>query len=191
MSSKEIGWRLINSLHPFNPRFHSEFHAKPDLYGPFWILTSLIATLFIAGNISRYIKMGKNDFEYNFTIIPMAAGIIYGVGIGLPALIHLGVKLLGNNSQTPTPLVNAIGIYGYSFSSLLLVSMFCAIPSSWFQWLLITYAAFASITFLTKTYWSELKENLEPKHRWIAIVLICIVQLVLLLMFKIYFFKHV
>jgi hypothetical protein len=175
VSSKEIGWRIIHSLHPFNPRFHSEFHAKPDLYGPFWILTSLIVTLFIAGNISRYVKVGKDKFEYNFTIVPIAASIIYGLGIGLPLLIHFCVKFFGNNVQSSTPIVNAIGIYGYSFTSFLLISMLCAVPKNWLQWLLISYAAITSVGYLIKTYWNELKENLDAKVRWIAIGLICAV----------------
>ena len=126
-----MGLRLAHSLVPFNPRFHQLYHAKPDLYGPFWILTSLIASLFIAGNLSRYIRLGKKDFEYNFTVIPIAAGIIYGVGLGLPLLISYLLKWFGNNVSEGTPVASAIGIYGYSFSSFLLVSILCAIPIDW------------------------------------------------------------
>ena len=115
--------RFLHSLIPFNPRFHPIYHAKPDLYGPFWILTSLIASVFIAGNISRYIRLGKADFKYNFTIIPEAASVIYGVGIGLPLLVHYGIKFFGNNVQETTPMISAIGIYGYSFSSFLVVTI--------------------------------------------------------------------
>ena len=34
--------------------------------------------MFISGNVSRYIRLGKAEFEYNFFIIPIAAGVIYG-----------------------------------------------------------------------------------------------------------------
>lgn len=123
--------RLGHSLIPFNPKFHSIYQAKPDLYGPFWILTTLIASLFIAGNLSRYIQVGKKDFEYNFTVIPIAAGIIYGVGVGLPLLIHSTQKWFGNNVRPPTPLTSSIGIYAYSFSSFMVVTVLCAIPVNW------------------------------------------------------------
>ena len=59
VSSRDVGLWLGHSLVPFNPRFHPLYHAKPDLYEPFWILTSLIASLFIAGNLSRYFRLGK------------------------------------------------------------------------------------------------------------------------------------
>ena len=97
LSSKEFCIRFLYSLIPFNSGFHPLYHAKPDLYGPFWILTSLIAALFISGNISRYVRLGKADFKYNFTVIPVAASIIYGVGIGLPLLLHYAIKYFGRN----------------------------------------------------------------------------------------------
>ena len=173
VSSRDVGLRLGHSLIPFNPRFHPLYHAKPDLYGPFWILTSLIASLFIAGNISRYIRQGKDKFEYNFTVIPIAAGVLYGVGLGLPLLISSLLKWFGSNIRKGTPVVSAIGIYGYSFSSFLFVSMICAIPIDWLQWLFISYAALTSIGFLIRTYWTEFSDNLEPAKRFIAIALIC------------------
>jgi hypothetical protein len=147
-------------------------------------------SLFISGNISRFIRDGPEDFEYNFTVIPVAAFIIYGVGICFPLVIKLLLNLYGT-SDSQTPLVNAVGIYGYSFSSFLITSILCAIPSDTWQWLLITYSAVTSVGFLMRTYWDDFKESLEAKVRWIAVGFICAVQLILLLIFKIYFFKHV
>lgn len=191
ISTHEVLLRLGLSLVPLTPRFHRLYHEKPDLYGPFWVLTSVIASLFISGNLSRYIRLGAEDFEYNFTIIPIAAGIIYGLGLGLPLVIHAAQQWFGSNATTPTPITTAIGIYGYSFSSFLLVTILCAIPVDWLQWLLIIFGAVTSLGFLMRTYWDEFSQNLDTQTRWIAVGLLCAVQLVLLLMFKLYFFKHV
>jgi heme/copper-type cytochrome/quinol oxidase subunit 4 len=38
------------------------------------------------------------------------------------------------------------------------------------------------------TFWNDLNEQLEPKKRLIVIGAICVVQLVFLLIFKLYFF---
>ena len=95
VSTREVVQRLGYSLVPFHPKFHEIYHAKPDLYGPFWILTTLVTSLFISGNLSRYIRLGKKDFEYNFTIVPFSAGVIYGVGFGLPVLVHSMQKWFG------------------------------------------------------------------------------------------------
>lgn len=192
VTTSDIVERLMHSLVPFSPKFHQIYHSKPDLYAPFWILTSLIAMLFIAGNLSRYLKLeDKDKFEYNFSVIPVASGIIYGFGVGLPVVVHSSQRWFGTNTRPQTPLASAIGIYGYSFSSFLVVSILCAIPVNWLQWLLVTYAAVTSLGLLSRTYWQEFQDNLEPNHRWIGIALICLVQLVLLLIFKVYFFKTV
>ena len=70
------------------------------MYGPFWIWTTLICLLFISGNISRYIRLGYEDFTYNFTVIPIACSIVYGVGIGLPLLMKIVLNLYGTDSST-------------------------------------------------------------------------------------------
>ena len=54
VTTEDIRDRLLFSLVPFNGRFHTAFKAKPDLYGPLWIYTTLIIMLAISGNLSRY-----------------------------------------------------------------------------------------------------------------------------------------
>lgn len=133
VSSNEIVQRLVHSLIPFSPHFHPIFHSKPDLYGPFWILTTMIAMLFIVANLTRYIEVGRKEFEYNFTVIPFSAGVIYGVGLGLPTIVHSCQKWFGSGVRQArvTPLTSAIGIYGYSFSSFIVVTILCSIPINW------------------------------------------------------------
>ena len=116
--------------------------------------------------------------------------VLYGIGLGLPLLVKCLVNTYGV-SENPTPLVNAVGIYGYSFGSFIITSLLCAIPLDWLQWLLISYSAITSLSFLISVYWSDFKSSLEPKYRWAIIFLLCAAQLTLLVCFKVYFFKHV
>ena len=74
--------------------FYTHYKAKPDLYGPLWIYTTLIVILAIAGNFSRGLHQGK-DFTYNFTFVPIAAAVVYGIGIGLPFALKLLMRMLG------------------------------------------------------------------------------------------------
>ena len=184
---------MAGSLIPFRyNNFYATYSEKPDLYGPFWILTTIIITLFIAGNIERYARSEEaDDFEYNFRLIPVAAMILYGVGFGLPLLLKFILNLYGTSEEETTPLVTTVGIYGYSFSSFIITTLICAIPIDWLQWLAIAYSAISSGVFLVRMYWEDFKKNLDGKIRWIAILILCIVQLTLLLIFKLYFFKHV
>ena len=107
VSTDDIRNRLITSLIPFNSRFHQLykdkqqlcmgvwFGWKPDLYGPFWIYTTLIIMLAIAGNLSRYFQMGSAGFTYNFNFIPVAATVLYSMALGLPLALKVLMRFLG------------------------------------------------------------------------------------------------
>jgi NADH:ubiquinone oxidoreductase subunit 5 (subunit L)/multisubunit Na+/H+ antiporter MnhA subunit len=83
-----------------------------------------------------------------------------------------------------------LGIYGYSFSSLIIAAFLCCIPSNGLRWGLICYSAVSSMGFLMITYWNDLKENLDGKKRVIVIGIICGIQMVFFLIFKLYFFRN-
>lgn len=155
-------------------------------------MTTIICTVFIAGNIERYAQTEEGkDFEYNFRLIPVAALILYGVGIGLPCFLKFMLNLYGTSEEPAKPIVTTVGIYGYSFSSFIITTLICAIPIEWLQWLAIAYSAIASGSFLIRMYWEDFKQNLDGKIRWVAILILCLVQLTLLLVFKLFFFKHI
>ena len=124
-------------------------------------MTTLVLVLFVAGNIERYSRHAEiepaegeeiAEFEYNYHLIPTAMFVLYGVGLGLPLLVKCLINTYGF-AENPTPLVNAVGIYGYSFSSFIITCLLCSIPSDGLQWLLITYSAVTSLTFLMSAYW--------------------------------------
>jgi NADH:ubiquinone oxidoreductase subunit 5 (subunit L)/multisubunit Na+/H+ antiporter MnhA subunit len=179
---------------PINKMFYTYYKEKPDLYGPFWIYTTLVVVIAMMGNLARYIdlviKEDSAKFEENYEFVPVAATVIYSIGFGLPLLLKLIMKFMGTGFFSSSYL-EVLGIYGYSFTSFILTAFLCCIPSETIRWLLIGYSALTSTAFLMITYWNDLKENLEGKKRIIVIGIICIVQLVFFLIFKLYFFKHV
>lgn len=70
----DIKQKLISSLIPFNKNFHELAEKNPDLYGPFWIYTTLIFLVSLAGNLSNYVhSQDTSAFRYNFEFIPNAA----------------------------------------------------------------------------------------------------------------------
>mmetsp|Transcript_999 Transcript_999/g.1795 ORF Transcript_999/g.1795 Transcript_999/m.1795 type:complete len:185 (-) Transcript_999:165-719(-) len=177
---------------PFNQKFYSEYSNKPDLYGPFWILWTLVVVLTIAGNLSRYLEEeDTSKFTYTFHIVPISISVLFGIGIGLPLAIRFIVNMVGSGDST-VPLLHGIGIYCYSFSSFLISSLLCGmIPIEIIQWLLIIYSALTSIMFLVSTYWADLSATLDSSKRLVVVAGICSTQLTLLLIFKLYFFHHV
>ena len=49
--------------------------GNPDLYGPFWIATTVVIILFLTGTISQYLahrsgdEEAKQKFAYNFQLL--------------------------------------------------------------------------------------------------------------------------
>jgi uncharacterized membrane protein len=103
VSSKQLIKRVGLAMIPFSQKFMTDYNAKPDLYGPFWVLTTLICTLFISSNLYCYIMFNQKDDESSsgitFRAIPTAAAVIYGVGIGLPLLMKLLLSFYGTGAQ--------------------------------------------------------------------------------------------
>ena len=102
LTSKQFIKRLGFAMVPFNKSFVMEYNRQPDLYGPFWVLTTLVCTLFISSNLYYYINFSQDKDEalgITFKQIPIAAAVIYGVGFGLPLLMKLVLNLYGTRQQ--------------------------------------------------------------------------------------------
>ena len=114
---------------PFNQKFQAEYTKKPDLYGPFWLLWTLVVVLAISGNLSRYLEFeDPSKFTYTFSIVPTSITVLFGVVVIVPVGIRLAIKFFGH-TEPSVPLIHGIGIYSYSLSSFLIASLLCgAIP---------------------------------------------------------------
>lgn len=79
--------------------FLDNIRNNPDLWGPFWICTSIIFLLSCFGNLSSFISsgVGENKFENNFKFVPYSSIIVYSIGFLLPFLLGMSLKCLGNN----------------------------------------------------------------------------------------------
>ena len=121
--------------------------------------------------------------------MPVAVGVVYFIGFGLPLAIKLIMKFFGTGIFESS-YIEVLGIYGYSFSSFLISCLLSAIPFSALQWILIGYSMVISTLFLGITYWSDLAQHLNGKARLACIGLVCAVHITMLLIFRLYFFKH-
>ena len=56
------------------PSFAEVLQDKPDLYGPFWIATTLIGVIILASSLMHFFH---NPSEaYNFNFLSMAASLV-------------------------------------------------------------------------------------------------------------------
>ncbi len=155
VSTADIITRLIWASFPFNGKFHSEYNRKPDIYGPIWILLTLIVAITVATNFSRYL-VSSGNFTYQLTVFPIALGCLFSICLGLPLAIYYFVKCFGDRESTVT-LVYGIGMYCYSFTAFLLSTLICGfVTNSAVRWVLLAYSTFTSVLFLINVYWIDL-----------------------------------
>jgi hypothetical protein len=61
--------RCWAALYP-RANFLDVLEGNPDLYGPFWIATTVVFILFLGGTISQYLaKVGDGPFLYDFQLL--------------------------------------------------------------------------------------------------------------------------
>lgn len=180
----EIIKRLIASLIPFNKNFIKLVEKKPDLYGPFWIYTTLIFVVASAGSLTKYIQ-GATEEDYFQKFIPLAMSVIYGIGFCLPLIIKVLMYIFGSE----TSIVLVLNIYAYSFSIYAPIFILC-IPLEKLQWFLLFYAVFSSTCFLLLNFWTELSKYVDNRKYFILAV-IGIFQISLFFVIKLKFFADI
>lgn len=70
---------------------------QPDLYGPFWTLTTTVFSLFVFSSLAASIVayLGGKPVEYDFAKLSVAVGLIYSYGLAFPILLWLALRYLG------------------------------------------------------------------------------------------------
>ena len=184
LETDDIIQRLIASLIPFNKNFINLVEKKPDLYGPFWIYTTLIFIIASAGSLTKYIQ-GATQEDYFQKFIPLAMSVIYGIGFCLPLIIKVLMYIFGSE----TAFVLVLNIYGYSFSIYGPIFILC-IPLEQLQWLLLFYAVLSSTCFLLLNFWKELNKYVDNR-KYFVLGVICIFQVSLYFVIKLKFFADI
>lgn len=188
INSDDFYKRFLYSLIPFNHKFQETTEKNPDLYGPFWIYTTLILTIASCGSLTRFFKGTKinDDKNENFfqEFIPIAASIIYIIGFGLPILLTFLMKAFGSSIN----FVNVICTYGYSFSVFLPAVIFCVSNVNILQWIVLSYACFSSTSLLVVNYWKEL-QNFDSTKKYIICGVVLVIQIGLFILIKMCFFR--
>jgi hypothetical protein len=87
--------------------------GNPDLYGPFWVPTTVIFCLFAGSTIAESIAQTWSGKKYNamdIKSLSFAAGTVYSYVLALPAIIYFTAKYYKANSILLFDLIN---IYGF------------------------------------------------------------------------------
>ena len=105
--------RIIQSFFPTSD-FLATIENNPDLWGPFWIPTTLVVVLFISNSLASAIAAHSNNdkYHYDFNKLTAAAFVICLYGTILPVVVWLACR----KWKIGLSLVDLFSIYGYSWS---------------------------------------------------------------------------
>ncbi|XP_072959231.1 uncharacterized protein [Typha angustifolia] len=184
VDTSDVLERIKDSLFPFRGSFNEKTSDKPDLYGPFWICTTLIFVAAAIGTFVTYVahKLQKKDWNYDINLVTWSAGLFYGY----VTLVPLGLYIILKYLSAPSGLVQLWCLYGYSLFIFIPASCLSIVPVEIFRWLIAGVAGFMSATFLAVNLRSHI---VSAGERWFLIVAgIFLLQLALAMILKLYFF---
>ena len=181
----DIKLKLKGSLIPMNKSFYQSIEVNADLYGPFWIFTTIIFLISLIGNFSSYIHAeDKEKFVYDYNHVPHAIFIIYGFGFGAPLILWLIMKFI---FRIDIDLVTNLCIYGYSYTILIPILLICLIPFKLISTLALLYFLIHSCTFLFYNMYMVIQQKAQ-KSKYVVLGLLGGIQLLLFFFLKFYFF---
>ncbi|WWC92428.1 uncharacterized protein L201_007385 [Kwoniella dendrophila CBS 6074] len=148
---KRVGMAMIP-----RPGFITEnCDGQIDLYGPFWTLTTLILILYITSTLISSITqyLSTSHAESNLPLLSTSISLIYFYGLGVPTLLWGITRWLSVGEWS---LIESLGLYGYSMSIYIPISLLCLIPVGILRWVLIFAAAGSSGYFLVQNIYPVL-----------------------------------
>ncbi|KAK4748836.1 hypothetical protein SAY87_015422 [Trapa incisa] len=184
VDTSDVVERIRESLFPFRGNFNEKISSNPDLYGPFWICTTLI---FVAASIGTFVtylahKIKDKEWEYDINLVTWSAGLFYGYIFVVP----LGLYVILKYFSVPSGLAQLLCLYGYSLFIFLPALCLSIVPLEIFRWLVAGVAGFMSASFVALNLRAHI---MSAGERWHFIVAgIFLLQFALGVALKLYLF---
>lgn len=190
IDTEDVVARMKSLLLPLQSRFFSTLNGRADMYGPFWISSTVIFTLGWTSNFAGWLSYHPTkehpQWQYDFNLLTMASFIIYGYVILAPILSWL----LGMYVQVPLSLAQLVCLFGYSLLIFIPCSIFCVVPLDFVDWISIAVAFAWSTLFITNNLWPTFKQHSAPKAVP-CLAVIAFVHFVFSLVIKFWFFQQI
>eukprot|EP00053_Salpingoeca_punica_P012812 m.115161 g.115161 ORF g.115161 m.115161 type:complete len:312 (+) comp16045_c0_seq1:52-987(+) len=191
VDTEQVVSRVRNSLWPLKNDFLRKIQGRGDLYGPFWISTTLVFLTAMSGNVAHWFATTEEErvtWQYDFSKVSLAATTIYSYVTLVPFAVWLWLRWKVTNSPT---LLDVFCVYGYSIFTYIPVAMLCAVPQfqSAGRWGLILTAMGFSGAVLLLNFYAVLSENKSPALM-AMLLFVAGAHLALAMAFKLYFFDY-
>ncbi|RJE22105.1 Yip1 domain family [Aspergillus sclerotialis] len=186
VDTNEVLRRCVAALYP-RSNFLDVLEGNADLYGPFWIATTVVVILFLTGTISQWLSQkDKDHFEYDFTLLSGAAGLIYGYTGVLPIALWAALRWFGSSTAD---LIECWALYGYSNLVWIAVALVSWSPLTALNWALVGVGFGWTVFFLLRNLYPVLSAT-DAKASKILLVLVIVLHAGLAIAIKILFFAH-
>lgn len=187
--------RIIGSVLPWPGKnfIHVYLRRNPDLYGPFWICTTLVFAIAISGNISNFlVHLGKPNYKYTpeFQKVTIAATAIFSYAWLVPLalwgfLLWRGNKIMNLVSYS---FMEIVCVYGYSLAIYVPAVVIWILPYEWVRWCSVVVALCLSGSVLVMTFWPTVRDD-HPKVMVATMAAIVTLNILLAVGCKAYFFS--
>ncbi|PFH62713.1 hypothetical protein XA68_12391 [Ophiocordyceps unilateralis] len=167
--------------------FLDVLEGNADLYGPFWIATTVVLILFLGGTISQYLSTTRSTpFAYDFRLLSGAAGLVYGYTLFLPVLLFLALRYFGSELAN---LLECWALYGYSNLIWIPVAIISWSPLEVLNWVFVAVGFSMSVAFLVRNLYPVLSAT-DKQISKVLLILVVMLHAGLSLTIKILFFAH-
>eukprot|EP01094_Clydonella_sp_ATCC50884_P012328 TRINITY_DN2234_c0_g1_i3.p1 TRINITY_DN2234_c0_g1~~TRINITY_DN2234_c0_g1_i3.p1 ORF type:complete len:402 (+),score=113.64 TRINITY_DN2234_c0_g1_i3:112-1206(+) len=188
VDTSDVLKRLLYSVFIY-PSFLDTTGDRPDLYGPFWISTTLIFVLGAMGNFATYasyvMKDREDEWEYDFSKVTFGALLIYCYLAIVPILFWTGFKYL----DAPIGMLDSYCLFGYSLFAYVPASLAMVVPNEWARWGMVALAALVISAFYARNIFPRTRSIPLACAGLIACAVVCNIFLAVLL--RLYFFEYV
>lgn len=189
VDTADIVDRLRRSLSIKNEIFF-EGEMKPDMYGPFWLCTTLVFVMAAAGNLGSLLSFVPSEeeqvFTYNFSKLTVATSVLYGYCLFVPLAGWAASKLL---LASPFALTELVCVYGYSLAVYVPAAILCVLPMELLRWAIIAAAFVVSLKFITRNVRDCIIRQLDEARALMILVVVTAMHGALALFLKVYFYS--
>lgn len=187
VDTSEVLRRCTSALYPRSP-FLDVLDGNPDLYGPFWIATTVVFILFLTGTISRYLSDNdKPHFAYDFRLLSGAGGLIYGYTGFIPVALWGLLRWFGAGDSAS--LIECWSLYGYANVIWIPVALISWSPIAVLNWVFVGVGFAMSVGFLVRNLWPVVNAT-DAKTSRLLVIGVVALHAGLALAIKILFFAH-
>ncbi|KAI9671654.1 MAG: hypothetical protein M1831_003182 [Alyxoria varia] len=206
--------RCWAALFPFRTNFLDVLDGNPDLYGPFWIATTVVVILFLTGTISRELgRQGKEAYGYDFDLLSGAAGLVYGYTGTLSnpshkpqnhshrettntadkqtGIIPLALFFILHYSKCEgASLLETLSLYGYANLIWIPVALISWSPLDILNYIFVGLGFLLSAFFLARNLWPVMSTAERRQARVVLLAVVVLLHAGLAVAIKILFFAH-